>query len=55
MIFWFVGEQTGTDAVKIVDLEGRPHYNATSYNVLDFALRENAFISLPLKRRKGGI
>lgn len=32
--------------VRIVDLDGRPHYNATSYKVLGFALRENAIISL---------
>lgn len=29
-----------------MDLDGRPHYNATSYKVLGFALRENAIISL---------
>lgn len=32
--------------VRIVDMDGRPHYNATSYKVLDFALRENAIINL---------
>lgn len=33
-------------AVRIVDLDGRPHYNATSYKVLDFALRENGITNL---------
>lgn len=52
MISWFVGEQTGTDAHLHRDLDGRPRYNATSYNVLDFALRENAVISLPFIEEK---